>query len=86
MEFFDWMNVPQFFIENFLWANTAEEYISIQRMGLMISLIVAGALYLIGHIFGGIGLYTIAKREGIKHPWLGFLPFLNTWYESITKL
>ncbi len=80
MEFFDWMNFPQYFLEAFLQANSAEEYIGMQRMGLFISLAVAGGLYLIGHILGGIGLYTIAKREGIKHPWLGFLPFANTWY------
>ncbi len=80
MEFFDWINIPQFFMEYFLRANTAEEYINMQRMGLLISIAVAGGLYLICLIFGGIGLFTIAKREGYKHPWLGFLPFLNTWY------
>lgn len=67
-------------MEYFLQANSAEEFIQMQRLGLLISIAVGAGLYLIGHIFGAIGLYTIAKREGIKHPWLGFLPFFNTWY------
>ncbi len=80
MEFFDWMNIPQFFMQYFLQASSPTEYINMQRMGLLISIAVAGGLYLICLIFGGIGLFTIAKREGYKHPWLGFFPFLNTWY------
>ncbi len=80
MEFFDWISVPQFIMKYALQAKSAEEFIEMQRMSLIISLIVAAGLYLVGHIFGGVGLYTIAKRAGIKHPWLGFLPFANTWF------
>ena len=29
---------------------------------------------------GGLSLYEMAERSGVKHSWLGFLPFVNTYY------
>lgn len=31
------------------------------------------------YVFMAIGMYTIAKRRGINHPWLAWIPFGNTW-------
>lgn len=81
MEFFDWLNFPQYFLDFFSYnVTTAEQLMEMKRLALLISVGVAGGLYLLGLIFGGIGLYTIAKREGVAHGWLGFLPFANTWF------
>ena len=31
------------------------------------------------YVFMAIGLYAIAKRRGIRHPWMGWVPFANVW-------
>ena len=31
------------------------------------------------YVFMAIGLYAIAKRRGINHPWLAWIPFGNIW-------
>lgn len=72
MEFFDWVSVPQYIISALQGGVTLGQ--------LYICLGVAGGLYLVCLVFGGLGLYSMAKRAGVKHPWLGFIPFVNTWY------
>ena len=80
MEFFDWMTVPQIIL-NYLSvgaesaAGAVAEILRIQK----ICLIVAAVLYLAGLICGGFGLMTMAKKQGIKHWWLGFVPFGCTY-------
>ena len=80
MEFFNWLQIPQIFADyfgpNF---STLEEYIAFQSRMLYICIGVAAGLFLIGQILGGIGLYTMAKRAGVKHGWLGFVPIANTY-------
>ena len=34
---------------------------------------------LIGWILGSVGLYKVAKRRGIAHAWLAWLPIGNHW-------
>ena len=43
--------------------------------GSLVSSGVCVALY----IFQALGLYTIAMRRGINHPWLAWLPVANLW-------
>lgn len=31
------------------------------------------------YVFMAIGMYTIAKRRGIHHPWLAWIPFGSSW-------
>ena len=82
MEFFDWINVVQIFTEYFagVQVSSAAEYIEAIVRILYISLGVAGGVYLVCLIFGGIGMHTMAKKVGMKHSWLAFLPLANTWY------
>lgn len=83
MEFFDWVNVVQIFTQYFTVVPTqpsAAEYVELLRQILLISVGVAGGIYLICLIFGGIGMTVMAKKVGMKHSWLAFLPFANTWY------
>ena len=81
MEFFDWMSVPQvvlMFLQNSQ-TNSIEAAVKQSYMVTIISLIVAAGLYLVGLVFGGIGLMTMAKKQGLKNWWFGFLPFGNTY-------
>ena len=82
MEFFEWISIPQFFMQFF--GPTAFEtkealiryYFSVQT----ISLYVAAGIYLLCLILGGLGMMTMAKKVGMKNSWMGFIPFLNTYY------
>lgn len=55
--------------------------------------LVFGAVYLPGYVLNGIGLYAIAKRRGIDHPWIAWIPLGNLWllgcisdqYQAIVK-
>lgn len=69
MEFFDWINVVQIFTEYFagMQVSSAAEYIEALVRILYISLGVAGGVYLVCLIFGGIGMHTMAKKVGMKH-------------------
>lgn len=80
MEFFDWLSVPQIVLGyvNFT-VDTADEAASKLRWILIICVLVAAALYLTGLLCGGFGLMKMAKKQGIKYWWLGFLPFGNTY-------
>ena len=31
------------------------------------------------YVLRALGLYTIAKRRGINHPWMGWVPVLDLW-------
>ena len=72
MEFFD--------LFNFVNAFTEVIHGGFSFRDLWISLGVGAGLYLVCLIFGGLGMYVMASRRNMKHAWLGFLPFLNTYY------
>lgn len=80
MEFFDWLGVPQIVVDYLnLTVESADDAAALITRILMISAIVAGALYVVGLLCGGLGLMKMAKREGISYWWIGFLPFGNTY-------
>lgn len=84
MEFFEWASGAQtmlmFFGFSLIDAETLEEALKVVYMRLWLCLGIAGAIYIVCLVLGGIGLMKMAKQEGKKHAWMGFLPFLNTWY------
>ena len=82
MEFFDWINVVQFVTSFFTVAevSTAAEYLEVLLRIFYISVGVAGGVYLVCLILGGVGMHAMAKKVGMKHSWLAFLPFANTYY------
>lgn len=41
--------------------------------------LVTFGLGIVMYILQALGLYTIAQRRGIKHPWLAWLPLVNMW-------
>lgn len=48
----------------------------------MLILLVWGIFELVCYIIKGIGLYTIAKRQGAEYPWLAFIPFARTYLQG----
>ena len=45
----------------------------------LIILAVLFIFYVVNYVFKGIGMYTIAKRQGKDYPWLAFIPFARTY-------
>lgn len=37
------------------------------------------ALSVVSYILASLGVYTIAKNRGIRHPWLAWFPYGNMW-------
>ena len=63
--------------------NLFGEYVNPEAIGIMAVLLI---LYFLGLIFviisymlSSSGLYTIAKRRGIRCPWLAWIPVASTW-------
>ena len=86
MEIFDLFNVPMIFMEEIVnliikpdiqnvydFSNVILTYYLFAALGTL-------GVYLILVVFGGIGLNKLAKKQGLKHRWMAFLPFLNTYY------
>ena len=86
MEFFDLFNVPMFFMKYIInliikpdiqniydYSNVILSYYLFAALGTL-------GVYLILLVFGGIGLNKLAKKQGLKHRWMAFLPFFNTYY------
>lgn len=46
-------------------------------------LLVGGLCFAIVFIFQAVALFIIASREGYKHRWMAFIPFLNTYYIGV---
>lgn len=82
MEFSAWLEVLILFIVPSYFADkvTREEAIAGTYTGYFIAIGIAVGLWLIFQVLMGFGIYTIAKRAGIKRPWMGFIPFANTYY------
>lgn len=36
-------------------------------------------LSIVSYVLQALGIYTIANRRGIKHPWMAWVPVLNLW-------
>ena len=80
MEFFTWMIVPQIIVGARMGYASLEEYVNYRWTVQMIAVYVAAALYVLCLVLGGLGMMKMAKRAGLKQSWMGFVPFLNTYY------
>ena len=45
----------------------------------LLSMIPSGAIQIAAYVLSALALYTMAKRRGINHPWLSWVPVLNVW-------
>lgn len=75
MEFFEYLRIPQYIMQ---FMRNGSGGISLDELYIMFC--VAGGAYLICLILGGLALYVMAERADVKHSWLGFIPFANTYY------
>lgn len=48
-------------------------------MSYLISLLFSLGIGLISYVFTSLGYHTLAKRRGINHPWLAWIPVGNLW-------
>ncbi len=46
---------------------------------LLVGVIIAAVISLVMYIFRAVGLHTMAKRRGIKHAWLAWIPVGDYW-------
>ena len=42
-------------------------------------MMVVSSIGIIAYVLRALGLYTIAKRRGINHPWMSWVPVLDLW-------
>ena len=45
----------------------------------LLSMIPSGAIQIAAYVLSALALYTMAKRRGINHAWLSWVPVLNVW-------
>lgn len=70
-----------------------EDGIAAIGIAVAVSMGVGLILFLCCHIFRSMGLYSIAKRRGLKNPWLAWIPVGAMWtlgeisdqYQSMTR-
>ena len=48
-------------------------------VGIMVAVVLLTLLQVVLQIMYSVGLYTVAHRRGIKHPWMAFVPVLEPW-------
>lgn len=48
----------------------------------LIILVVVGIFALVGYILKGMGMYAMAKRQGMETPVLAFIPFARVWLQG----
>lgn len=86
MEFFDLFNVPMFFMDYIINLiikpdiQNIYDYCNVALSCYLFAALGTLGVYLILLVFGGIGLNKLAKKQGLKHRWMAFLPFFNTYY------
>ena len=59
--------------------NTDPEAFRILLLVLCVISVIATVFALIMYIFEAIGLYSVAKRRGLKHPFMAWIPYTNTY-------
>ncbi len=68
-------------MEFFKFAQVAETFMKPESWRM--AMIYGAAGFLIVFVFQAIALYTIASRNGFKHKWMAFIPFLSTYYIGV---
>ncbi|MDE5721867.1 MAG: hypothetical protein K2I30_03905 [Clostridia bacterium] len=63
----------------FKYASVVSEFNS----AMWVQFLTGGLCFAIVFVFQSIALYVIAGREGYKHKWMAFIPFVNTYYIGV---
>ncbi|MCD8307872.1 MAG: hypothetical protein LUD51_06585 [Clostridia bacterium] len=62
----------------FQYANIVDAFATFETRWL--TYLVGGLCFAVVYVFLVVGLFIIAKREGLKNKWMIFIPILNTYY------
>lgn len=54
-------------------------FIGIILLFYFLMIFLAFAFGIASYVLSGLGMYTIAERRGLQHPWLAWLPIGNAW-------
>ena len=86
MEFFELFSIPGIIVLDLISLIARPEIKDVYDFSnfvlsyYLITGLCALGIYLVLLIFGGIGLNKLAKKQGLKHRFMAFLPFVNTYY------
>lgn len=64
---------------NYMYNSSVESAVMGIIMVCLVVVLVCGIFGLISYILKGIGMYTMAKRQGRDYAWLAFVPFARTY-------
>ena len=56
-----------------------EEFMEYGLAPMLLSNSVSSLLAIAMYVLSSLGLYTLAKRRGLKNPWLSWIPLVNCW-------
>ena len=56
-----------------------EEFMEYGLVPMLLSNSVSSLLAIAMYVLSSLGLYTLAKRRGIKNPWISWIPVANCW-------
>lgn len=56
-----------------------EEFMEYGLAPMLLSNSVSSLLAIAMYVLSSLGLYTLAKRRGLKNPWLSWVPVINCW-------
>lgn len=73
MDFFEFTSIAGLFVPAGVDPFTA----------LWVTLLISGVLFAVVYVFEAVALWEISGREGFKHRWMSFVPFLNTYYIGV---
>ncbi len=70
------------FFDNIGLGSTANTVLSLVLITVLITSCIAFAFGILMYVFESIGIYTMAKRRGIKAPGLAWVPIASIWTEG----
>lgn len=48
-------------------------------VGYLLTFLLSGGLGIVAYVLRSLGVYTIAKRRELNHPWMAWVPVLDRW-------
>lgn len=70
---------PDEYMDDIFTSDMAEDIVMIVIMAVLAVMVISAIVGIVTYVFQSLGMYTIAKRRGIKNPWLAWLPVVSYW-------
>lgn len=81
MNFFQWSSLIRMLVDTALTADG--DAVFVLRSEWLLGVVIGGAIFLGLTVLGGFGLLKMAKNQGRRDGFLGFIPIVNTWYVGV---